>query len=110
MIHALIRHQQIFIVMGHPGTVDMGPGIALRYDSQPFMIDFVCNIAHGAILRQLQHSQLPIVITGHEQIVVRIIRGQIASPHAVDCGEIDEFQAAVLQYQVRLHPEIRDGI
>ncbi len=110
MVHALICHQKVFIVMGHSGTVDMGPEIPLRHTPQPLMEDFIRDFADGAILRQAQHRQLAVVVACHKKVSVRIVRGDIAAPHAVDGGKIDEIQTAVRSDGIGLHAKVRDGI
>ena len=88
MIHPLVSHQQIFIVMGHSGTVDMRSEITLRHTSQSLMVDFIRDLSYGTVFLQPQNRQLPVMISGYKQIAVRIIRGYIAAPHTVDSAEI----------------------
>ncbi len=110
MVHALVCHQQVFIVMGHPGAVDMGPEIPLCHTSQPLVENLIRNLPDGSIIIQCQHCQLSIMIAGHKEISVCIVGRQIASPHAIDGCKIDHGQIPVPHDPIGFHTEIRDGI
>ena len=88
MVHPLVRHQQIFIIMGHSGTIYMGPEITFRHAAQPLMVDFIRNLPYGTVLFQPQNRQLPVMVPGPKQLAVRIVRGHITSSHTVDGTEI----------------------
>ena len=110
MIHAQIRCAQIFIIPCHFHAVHMGPEISLRNAPQPFMKNLVRNLSHAAVFFQTQRGNFTVMIPCHEQKLILIVRGKITAPHAVDGTEIYHLQIPVLQYPVRFHPKVRNGI
>ena len=110
MIHSQICHAQIVVVSRHPGTADMGAEIPLRHDSQPLEVDLVRDLSHASAFSDTQSRELSVVIARNEQILIFIVRGNIAAAHAVDGAQIDGGQAAVLPDGKSLHSEVRNGI
>ncbi len=110
MVHSLVRHQQIFIVMSHSGTIDMRTKIPFRQAAHALVIHFVSDTADRAVLLDLQHGQFAVMVTGNKEVLVRVVRGQITASHPVDGSKIQQFQAAVLHNGVCLHAKIRNGI
>ena len=107
MIHSLIRYQQIFVVMRHTSTVDVGAEIALCHTAQSFMVDLVGDLSDGTILLQTEYGQLTVMITCHKQILICVIRRYITSSHTVDRCKVDQFQISVRHDRICLYTKIR---
>ena len=110
MIHSQIRHAQIVVVSRHPRAADMGTEIPFRHNAKALEIDLVRDLSHASVLSDAQDRQLSVMIARHEQILIFIVRGNIAAAHAVDGAQIDGGQAAVLPDGKSLHSEVRNGI
>ena len=110
MIRALVRHQKEAVVMRHAGAVDMRAEIPLHHAPETLVVHFIRDLTDRTVRTDLQHGELAVVVTGHKEIPVGIVRRQIAAAHAVDRCVIDHLQRAVLLNGIGLDAHIRNGI